>query len=617
MAVKPDDTRLTSRRPRLSVVEDGARTQPRQDARLVAALQAERPEAFDELVVSYQNAVFNLAYRLVRDREEARDVAQDVFLKAYKRIPQMEGDLHLWAWLHRVTVNTCWDHLRAAGRRPVPAEDAEELAGAVQGDEGERRELARLFSDSLARLSPRQQAALVLKDVHGLTHNDIADTLGISRASSEILLFRARHSFRRAYSALVAEEQEAHVCRYAERSAAAAVGGRLSLSQRRRVLEHAQTCERCRDVVAAWRRGSHAGLALALPFVAAPHLFGAHAGLTAAGGAGLAGAETGAAAGSGAAGGGAAASTAAAASSSGAASVAAPLLGAGATSGAAFGTAGAAAKLAGLGVAKVAAVVLVATSVAAYGGAQAGRLAGAAPAQPVPVVASAAPPAAHTPVPVPSPSGEAAREASAPGAQTVDVESLRGRLCLLRRAAVLTGDPSLAAQVQQLGLLLAAGAPVGPDVLRAWNTTAREAMRMLRAIGGGGRGRGDHRTQSLAVLVKGAQARLAMASLQGSGSRKGSNAAAAGAEAVSRASSGGAGGSSKLGAGSTGGAPDEAPPSAVDPSAELGGMRDATPDVEGGSSTSPSGELPSVKKPVSPVAPAGSGGKPQGGTAAQ
>ncbi len=293
MAVKPDDTRLAPHRPRLSVVEEGARPQPRQDARLVEALRAQRPEAFDELVSDYQNAVFSLAYRLVRDREEARDVAQDVFLKAYRRIPEMQGELHLWAWLYRVTVNTCWDHLRAASRRPVPVEDAEELAGTVPGDEGERREMARLFSDSLASLSPRQQAALVLKDVHGLTHTDIADTLGISRASSEILLFRARHSFRRTYSALVAEEQEAHVCRYAERAAAAAVGGRLSPAQRRRILEHARSCEPCAAVVSSWHGETKAGLALVLPLVAAPSLFGAHGGLAAAG---LAGAKTGAAA---------------------------------------------------------------------------------------------------------------------------------------------------------------------------------------------------------------------------------------------------------------------------------------------------------------------------------
>ncbi len=341
------------------------------------------PEAFDELVGNYQNAVYNLAYRLVRDREDARDVAQDVFIKAYKRIPQIDGELHLWAWLYRVTVNTCWDHLRAASRRPVPSEDAEQLAYVEAGDDGERRELARLFSDSLASLSPRQQAALVLKDVHGLTHTDIADTLGITRASSEILLFRARHSFRRAYNELVAEEHAAHECRYAERAAAAVVGGRLSAAQRRRIMEHARSCERCAAVVASWRRGTQAGLALALPFVAAPPLFGAHGGLTAAAGAGLAGAKTaaagGGAVGGGAATGGAAASSAAAASSggavSGAAAAAAPLLGAGASSGAVMGAAGGiAAKLAGLGMAKAAVVVVAATSVVAYGGVQAGKV---------------------------------------------------------------------------------------------------------------------------------------------------------------------------------------------------------------------------------------------------
>ena len=95
MAVKPDDARLAPRGRTLTAVGDAERPGARDDARLVEALRAERPGAFAELVTDYQDAVFSLALRLVRDREDARDVCQEVFLKAYRRIPRMEGELHL------------------------------------------------------------------------------------------------------------------------------------------------------------------------------------------------------------------------------------------------------------------------------------------------------------------------------------------------------------------------------------------------------------------------------------------------------------------------------------------------------------------------------------------
>ena len=325
MAVERDDPRLAPEALGLAAAGTADRLHRRDDARLVEALRAERPGAFAELVTDYQNAVFSLALRLVRDREDARDVTQDVFLKAYRSIPHIQGELRLWAWLYRVTVNTCWDHLRAANRRPLPSGDTETLAETGSADDEERAELARLFSQSLATLSPRQQAALLLKDVHGLNHADIADTLGISRASSEILLFRARHSFRRAYTALVAEEPALAACRVAEQAAAASVGGRLSAAQRRGIHAHARTCPTCRRVVDGWQ-GPHAvGLALALPMVAAPHVLGINAGASAAAGA--------------SAGAGVSAGVASAGAGAASASVAAPLA-AGMSSGAALGAAG-------------------------------------------------------------------------------------------------------------------------------------------------------------------------------------------------------------------------------------------------------------------------------------
>ena len=189
----------------LALQSDAASGAVRDDARLVAALRDGDEDAFTSLVADYQTAIYNLAWRLVRDREDARDIAQEVFLKAYRQIPKIEGDLHLWAWLYRVTVNACLDHLRAGSRRPVAMELRQEAMDSGTGDGEDQAELTRLFAASLAQLSTKQQAALLLKDVHGLPHSDIAATLGISRGSSEVLLFRARRSFRHAFTSMTAD----------------------------------------------------------------------------------------------------------------------------------------------------------------------------------------------------------------------------------------------------------------------------------------------------------------------------------------------------------------------------------------------------------------------------
>lgn len=254
MATSPKEARALQG----SVAADAARD----EARLVTALRAGDQSAFARFVADYQNAVYGLALRLVRDREDARDIAQEVLLKAFRRIPESEGELHLWAWLYRVTANACWDHLRAARRRPVTSHELREESLPPSTDGEAQAELAYLFSASLETLPPRQQAALLLKDVHGLSHSDIAATLDISRGSSEVLLFRARHSFRHAFRRMSAVDQGRPVCHFAEQAAAASVGGRLTEARSRRVMEHARTCPNCRKVVEGWGGTRGVGLAL-------------------------------------------------------------------------------------------------------------------------------------------------------------------------------------------------------------------------------------------------------------------------------------------------------------------------------------------------------------------
>jgi RNA polymerase sigma factor (sigma-70 family) len=263
------------------------------DEALVAGLRSGNHDAFEEFVALYQTSIFNLALRILQHREDARDVAQEVFLKAYRQLPSQHGDLRLRPWVYRVTVNACYDHMRACRRRPLPGESDVELREEPV-DQVEQAELARLFRDSLRTLPPRQQVALLLKDVHGLPHCEIAESLGISRGSAEVLLFRARHSFRRTFTSLTAEPERAVVCTFAERMAAEAVGGRLTDARRRRILQHAEHCPDCHSMVKGWS-GAAVGLGIALPLVAV-ELF--HTSSAAAAVAGLATASSAAVAGS-------------------------------------------------------------------------------------------------------------------------------------------------------------------------------------------------------------------------------------------------------------------------------------------------------------------------------
>jgi RNA polymerase sigma-70 factor (ECF subfamily) len=245
------------------------------DDSLAEGLRAARAEAFDEFVALYQTPIYNLALRILQDREDARDTTQEVFLKAYRQLPKLRGELRLRPWVYRVTVNACYDHLRASRRRPQNG-DAEVELREEPVDRVEQAELGRLFRASLRKLSERQQIALLLKDVHGLPHSEIAECLGISRGSAEVLLFRARHSFRRAYAALSAAPDRSVACTYAERMAAEAVGGRLSEARQRRIVRHAEHCPECRRTVEGWG-GALVGLGVALPVVATAELFHASA----------------------------------------------------------------------------------------------------------------------------------------------------------------------------------------------------------------------------------------------------------------------------------------------------------------------------------------------------
>ena len=160
---------------------------------------AARHAAFADLHREHALGVYNLAVRLVGDREEAQDISQDVLLKAFERLGK-PGELHQRAWLYRVTVNACYDHLRTLRRRPRAADERCELTSPVDGFE--QAELVHAVEATLRRLPPAQRAALLLREVHGLPTGEVAFALGTTPDSAAVTLSRARKTFRRHFLAL-------------------------------------------------------------------------------------------------------------------------------------------------------------------------------------------------------------------------------------------------------------------------------------------------------------------------------------------------------------------------------------------------------------------------------
>ena len=328
------------------------------ESALVAGLRAGRPEAYEALHAAYATSIYNLALRIVDDPHEAQDVTQEVVIKVLRGLPRDDGEFTLPAWLYRVTANAAFDHLRARKRRPVTvaADGAPELACEV--DEYERAELSRRVETTLKELPKRQQVALVLRDVHGLSVGETASVLGVTRGSADVLLSRARSGFRKLF--LAGTSAAGGRCAEAEKILAGSVGGGVSAADRTLLEEHSRTCPDCGRAVALWG-AAPVGLGLLLPQVALPAKLSLSATLAAAQAAGVvlpAGLGAAAAAGASAAG---ATGSAAAASAAAATSAAAPAA-------AAAGGAGVLAALGSAAGVKIATLAVVATAAVGIAG---------------------------------------------------------------------------------------------------------------------------------------------------------------------------------------------------------------------------------------------------------
>jgi RNA polymerase sigma-70 factor (ECF subfamily) len=163
------------------------------------AKQGDR-DAFGELVAQHQHEVFTLAVRLMRDRDLAADVSQDAFIRAWRAMPKFRGDAKFSTWMHRITVNTAWTH-RSKQKRvrldPLESMNSEPQATTLDPVRaGEAVSASPRIEEALMQLSSSIRAVVVLKDVYGWSHSEIAEHLDISVTAAKVRLHRGRKELR-------------------------------------------------------------------------------------------------------------------------------------------------------------------------------------------------------------------------------------------------------------------------------------------------------------------------------------------------------------------------------------------------------------------------------------
>ncbi|MBW3580171.1 MAG: sigma-70 family RNA polymerase sigma factor [Actinobacteria bacterium] len=181
---------------------------------LVAAARQGDRLAFEELVRVTTAETYTLAYRLVGNEDDARDVVQEAYLRAYRGIGRFRGDARFTTWMYRITANCAVTHLerRRRHRHEELADDAPLADGSVERDPQARADASALrdqVSLALQVLPPRLRAVVVLRDIYDLPHEAIAAELGITETAAKVRLHRARRQLRAQLFPMHGEEQAA------------------------------------------------------------------------------------------------------------------------------------------------------------------------------------------------------------------------------------------------------------------------------------------------------------------------------------------------------------------------------------------------------------------------
>jgi len=188
----------------------------RTDEELVARATAGEVDAFNQLVTRWERPIYALAYRTLGREEDARDVVQEAFLRAYRGLRGFKGEAKFSSWLYRITLNLCRDWIRRERRTPLvqvpegvdpvdladeriaPQESVEELVA--------RREMSQAVAKAMAELPEEQRTAILMKEYHGLTFQEIADMLDCPLSTVKTRLYQGLSVLRRRLERRQAEE---------------------------------------------------------------------------------------------------------------------------------------------------------------------------------------------------------------------------------------------------------------------------------------------------------------------------------------------------------------------------------------------------------------------------
>ena len=175
------------------------------DQELVIRVQRGDKKAFDLLVLKYQQKIANLVSRYIRDQHEVLDVTQEAFIKAYRALPNFRGESAFYTWLYRIAINTAKNYLVSQGRRPpsddVEAETAEQMdAGARLKETGTpehhllTEEISATVQQAIDELPEDLRTAIVLRELEGMSYEEIANAMSCPVGTVRSRIFRAREA---------------------------------------------------------------------------------------------------------------------------------------------------------------------------------------------------------------------------------------------------------------------------------------------------------------------------------------------------------------------------------------------------------------------------------------
>ncbi len=187
------------------------------DAELVNQAKQGKMEAFELLVNRYQQKVANVISKFVKDRHEIQDVAQEVFIKVFRALPNFRGDSSFYTWIYRIAVNTSKNHLVSKSRRIQNTQVEFEEAENFSSNEDQRNldtpdavyargELEQTMSKAIATLPDDLKTAIVLREVDGLSYEEIAEKMDCPIGTVRSRIFRARDAIDQAMRPLLQDE---------------------------------------------------------------------------------------------------------------------------------------------------------------------------------------------------------------------------------------------------------------------------------------------------------------------------------------------------------------------------------------------------------------------------